>query len=260
MTEEIKQETVPDQAGQTKETPVEKKEPVKSDSGQQDELPETYRGKTVADLAKMHQELEKKLGAHSQELGATRKEIEQWRVLGSLIKNNPTLAKAIEAEIDLIDGKKTTTQEQPSVRDDVRISAEQNIIEKFESKYGLAHLPAEKRQVLNKKIGEALAEMVDPSGTKSLPEILNSISLVRLPKFLDNAYKLVAGDDREERARMEAYVTARQNSEATFSSFPSSQSRSDSITLTPAQKAAAKGMGMTEEDYIKELRAINKGE
>lgn len=221
----------------------------------EDELPEKYRGKTAKEIAKMHQEAEKALGAHSQELGSSRKEIENWRVLGQLIKSRPDLAKEIEREIEKLEGKPATT-ETPAVRDDTRIATEQIIIDKFEQQFGLTTLPAEKRALLNKKIGQELSEMLDPSGKKSVSQILNSISLNVLPKFLEKAYKLATGNDREEQIRVETYLTARQNSEASFGGMPSSSARGNAITLTEKQKAAARGLKISEEDYIKQLQEL----
>ena len=51
---------------QTQPEPVEAKQ-------QEDELPEKYRGKSAAELAKMHQEAEKLVGRHSQEVAEVRK-------------------------------------------------------------------------------------------------------------------------------------------------------------------------------------------
>ncbi len=55
-------------------------EPQESD----DDIPEKYRGKSIKDLVKMHQEAEEVFQKHSAEVGETRKEITQ---LQSVVDN-----------------------------------------------------------------------------------------------------------------------------------------------------------------------------
>lgn len=68
---------------------------------QEDEIPEKYRGKSVAEIARMHQEAEKLVGKQGQELGELRRVADDY-IKRSLSGNNPqpnTPAKD-ESEVD----------------------------------------------------------------------------------------------------------------------------------------------------------------
>ena len=63
---------------------VEEPQPQESE----DDLPERYRGKSIKDLVKMHQEAEQVFQRHSAEVGETRKEVTELRsVVDNYIKN-----------------------------------------------------------------------------------------------------------------------------------------------------------------------------
>ena len=72
------------------------------ESTQEDEIPDKYRGKSVADIVKMHQEAEKALGKQGQELGELRRTADEY-IRRTLAGNNPqpnTPAKEDEGEVD----------------------------------------------------------------------------------------------------------------------------------------------------------------
>ena len=72
------------------------KQPVQQEPPQEEDIPDKYKGKSVADIVKMHQEAEKLIGKQAQEVGEVRK------LADELIKQN-------------ISSKSTTTEVEPEV-------------------------------------------------------------------------------------------------------------------------------------------------
>lgn len=212
-----------------------------------DDLPEKFKGKSASDIAKSYLELEKKLGSHSQ----TQTELDQWRALGNVIKQDPELIKALEKKVA---GDKS--QERP--KDDTRDALSNKIVSDFEKEYSIDRLDPEKRQAMHKKIGEELADMLDPGGNKSTREILDSINLSKLPQYLGKAYRLATVDDESERARVKGILESQRNSEATFGSIPSTGGKSNNDSLTTDERETAKKLGISEEKYLKQKQEINK--
>ena len=69
------------------------------ESPSEDDLPEKYRGKTAAEIARMHRELEQRMGQQSQEVGELRKAFDEM-VKTSIAAQS---SAAPEAEVDDID-------------------------------------------------------------------------------------------------------------------------------------------------------------
>lgn len=92
------------------ETEQEKPQP------QEDELPEKYRGKSIAEVVRMHQEAEKTVGRQSQEVGELRKVADSY-IQAQLKNKEPepevdffvepekAVRKAIESHPDIIEAK-----------------------------------------------------------------------------------------------------------------------------------------------------------
>lgn len=76
------------------EAPVEEavEEPTEED------LPEKYQGKSATDIARMHQELEKRLGQQSQEVGELRRHFDEY--VQSSIQSQQSAPEVVEEEID----------------------------------------------------------------------------------------------------------------------------------------------------------------
>lgn len=254
-----------DQEGSGESTPPNTTPPSPSEDGQrketiQDDLPEKFKGKSASEIAKSYIELEKKFADHGKEVGQTRQELENWKALGRVIEDNPELAKQIDEEIDRIAGKKSESNktDQTPKSDDTRTATENIIIGNFEKQYGLDRLDGEKKMKINQAIGEELADMIDPGGKMSVKQVLDSIPLDRLDKYLHKAYRLATINDRDEQARVEALVEARNNSEASFGSIPSSGLKSNETKLSPDEIKVARKMGISEEDYLKNKLALDK--
>lgn len=89
-------ETMFDSLEPEKETP---EEPVEEEVKEEPEVPEKYKGKSVEEVIKMHQEAEKLLGRQSSEVGELRKAFDDY-VQTQLSDNAP---KEPEEEIDFFD-------------------------------------------------------------------------------------------------------------------------------------------------------------
>ena len=237
--------------------------PVDGKTDSQDtSVPDKFKGKTVEDIAHMYGELEKVYGKHSDEVHEYREKIKQWEALGNVIKGNPEILKAVESEIEKISGKKLENKDENKnkpVRDDTRIAVENGIINNFERQYGIDRLEQGKRAEIHKRIGQELGDMLDPTGKRTTADILENVSLEKLPRYLEKAYKLATLDDEKEKARSQAFLQANQNRDAIIGSMPSSGGSSEGGSLTPEQRKVAQKMHITEEKYLANLKAIEEG-
>lgn len=226
-----------------------------------EDLPDKFKGKSASDIAKSYLELERKLGENSQEVNLTRQYLANWEALGKVIQQNPVLLQAIEQEIAKVS---QTKQEAPNPeaqapkRDDTRLAVESSLINDFERRFGIDQLPSEDRGKLQQRIGLELVEMLDPKGDKTTRQVLDDISLERLPRYLEKAYKLATDGDRKERERAQAILEARRNNEASLGSIPSSGVNSQTKELTPEQKKVARRLNISEEKYLKQVEEIEK--
>ena len=66
---------------------------------EEDDLPEKYQGKSAADIARMHQELEKRLGQQSQEVGELRRHFDEY-VQSSIAAQSQSAPEAPAEEVD----------------------------------------------------------------------------------------------------------------------------------------------------------------
>lgn len=78
-------------------TDLEADEPIEEPTPVEPELPEKYRGKTVADIAQMHQEAEKALGRQSGEVGELRAAFDEF--VQSSVESKQTVQEP-EPEVD----------------------------------------------------------------------------------------------------------------------------------------------------------------
>jgi len=223
-----------------------------------DNLPEKFKGKTAADIAKSYLDLEKKLGDQSQSVSKTRDQLAQWEKLGKVLEDNPELYKQVEQAIDKLSGTKSDTIENdqaPQIKD-IRVTQENLIINEFEKDFGINNLSTEKRDALHNKIGSELADMLDPGGKKTVRQVLDAIPQQRLRQYLEKAYRLASNDDREERARLEGLIENRQNREASFGNIASTSVGTKQGQLTEEERKTAQKMGISEDKYLKHKLAI----
>ena len=98
------------------ENEVESQEDIKSDDIKLEDtveqastiVPEKYRGKTLDDIVKMHQEAEKLIGKQAQEVGEVRKLADE--LIKHNLGNTPTAAKETEPEVDFFEDPKKAIQ------------------------------------------------------------------------------------------------------------------------------------------------------
>ncbi len=214
------------------------------------ELPAEFKDKSPKEIVEAIKEMSGKVA----DVEEMKKVIGQWEKLGTIIQSNPALYKAIEEEV-----KRSVAPKEEIKQDDARVATQGMIINDFEKGYAIDKLEPTKKQELHVKIGNELAEMFDPGGTKSPQQVIQEIPLDKLPRYLEKAYKLATVDDTAERARLQGIIEARQNNEASFGSIPSSNGKSDSISLTPEQRQAAQKMGVSEEQYAKNFKDLQEG-
>jgi len=72
--------------------------PEVEEAVEEDDLPEKYKGKSASDIARMHQELEKRLGQQSQEVGELRRHFDEY--VQSSIQAQSAPEAPVEEEID----------------------------------------------------------------------------------------------------------------------------------------------------------------
>ena len=79
--------------------PVEEAPEVVEEESDADDLPEKYAGKSTAEIARMHQELEKRLGQQSQEVGELRRHFDEY-VQTSISAQQSSAPEAPVEEVD----------------------------------------------------------------------------------------------------------------------------------------------------------------
>lgn len=208
-------------------------------------------------------ELAKKVG----ELELVKKEYEEYRqkadpVLETLWSDSELLKQATAAHNKRL-GKPAgdtppapgdTPPTPPAGNSDERLSQINMISEGFETKAGISDLPAEKKAEVRGKIGAFLKDMLDPKGNKTIPQVFEEVSLVKLPWYLEQAWKLINRDNEIAAAREagKTEVLSGYDSQAgLIGSMAGSSIPIDQVTLSPQEKKAAGNMGVSEEDYLK---------
>ena len=84
------------------------------------ELPEKYRGKSVEEVAKMHQEVEKRLSIQGQEIGEVRKLADE--LIRQNLESKQQSAKKIEPEVDFFEDPQAAIQKAVDNHPDVQSS------------------------------------------------------------------------------------------------------------------------------------------
>jgi hypothetical protein len=111
---------------ETPEVPEPEPEPEAAEPEEND-LPEKYQGKSASDIARMHQELEKRLGQQSQEVGELRRHFDSF-VQDSISKQSAPEVEVEAEEVDFFaDPAKAVAQaieNHPSLRQAQEVAAE----------------------------------------------------------------------------------------------------------------------------------------
>lgn len=92
----------------------------------EDDLPEKYKGKTASDIARMHQELEKRLGQQSQEVGELRKHFDEY--VQSSIQSQQSAPEVSEEPVDFFsdpaEAVRRAIENHPSLQQAQAVAAE----------------------------------------------------------------------------------------------------------------------------------------
>ena len=248
--------------------------PSTTDEGQVDdkggssssEVP--YKGKyekfkTVKDLEESYGELEKKMGNWKEkedrlsELEAFEKQATP--IVNFLWQDEDTLKKFRDHVTGNTVTKETATKgtegkdynltaEANQVRELVA-SQESKIVADFEAKYGIDKLEPERQKEVRQTIGKQMAEWLSGRAKPSLSE---------LPNYLEKSYVLINAEKVRESGKVEGFVEALKSQSGAIGNMSSSTSVSDSVGLTSEQKKVAHRMGISEEDYAKNLKKIHQ--
>src|SRR3990167_6104160 len=217
-----------------------------------------FEGKSTEEILKSYQELSKKLGEQGKELGDTKKErealaenLKKWEQLGTVIESDPELFEAIKKKVETPEKGDSNGKVAP---DESKLFIRDNIIDRFEERYGIKSLEPEKAKALRNAVGGHLQLMLDPYGSgENINDLMLKVQISRLPMYFENAYKLATSGDSEEQARLRGIVEASANNTGMIGSIPSSSANSKEVVLTDKQKIAAKKLGIAEKDYIEYL-------
>ena len=232
------------------------------------QLPEKFKGQTPDQIAKAYVELERKLGEQSKTVEEAKTLREQTDTLVKAIWSDPDLYRQVEAGVkkftsgESLPNRETPKDAKPSdavnpIISDLRTNEENRVLNDFFTKYGYNTLDEKSRKDAYAKLSTTVAELVDPSGTKSIKQIFASIPVTKLRSYLDHAHKIANFDQIVEKARSSAAIPLEENRDGAIGSFAASNKRAgSSVTLTSREREVASKMGISEEKYLQ--RKIEK--
>lgn len=210
--------------------------------------------KTEAELAKAYKDLESKLGEQGEEIRQSREFATVVQPLLETIRDDPELFSSLEKKLQqkgqTSDAQTAKGNEKVANQDELRTTASDLILARFEEKHGIDRLPASERKELRQKIGDTIYDLTGKP--------LTSVDLRRLGAVLDNAYILANKDKLMEKSKLEALVSARGVEEAGIPSIPSSPGKAEE-TLTPEETRVAEKMGLTREQYLDGKKKSGRG-
>jgi hypothetical protein len=96
---EEEQQTQDELSFEEEESQVEEAQTEEPQQEEDDDIPEKYRGKSVKDIIKMHQEVEKAFGRQGSEIGELKRQFQQFQEAQTVAKQAPD----VEEEIDFLD-------------------------------------------------------------------------------------------------------------------------------------------------------------
>lgn len=242
------------------------------------QLPEKFKGKTPDQIAKAYVDLEKKLGEQSTTVKEAKKIQEQTDTLLRAIWANPDLYRQVETGIkeytegkQLPDtrlkkpsdlkkgGEEAPEQEVPDDLSDLKRAEENRVLDEFFTKFGYKNLSDKERKDAYARVAMSIAELVDPAGKRPIREILSSIPISKLPKYLENAHFIANKGQLVESAKRSALLDQRSNEEASIGSFAASSGKSKvGVPLSNREREIAQKLGVSEDEYAKRKGDIEK--
>ncbi len=229
-------------------------------------VPEKFVDKSINEVIEMYGGLERKMGQQSVTVAEAKQLKENQQKLAEAIYAKPELAKQVEDALREKSGlepiktdssnKKTQDRSNGEASEsiaDLRRAHENRVISDFSQKFGLNDLDSDKRSEVMKKVGNELADMLDPTGKKSMTEVLTSVSLDKLPGLLEKSHFL---------ANMENIMSGKADSVSAsigrFSSSSSVKTEGQNEVLSNREKEMARNLNVKEEDYLKSKLEISK--
>ncbi len=203
------------------------------------------------------------LGKYKTESEALKAYKEQVDPVIQTIWSDPELLKKVEETHNKRLGLKEEKVETPEVKDgtpirdtETRDAMVKQIVDSFSREKGIDKLEPDDKKDMNLKIGAMLQELLDPKGNKNLAQIMQTVSLTKLPDYLDHVYYLVNRENITKQAKEEGKTEVSNEQRGIMSGMSSSSIEPDSITLTPKEKEAAQKMGITPEKYLARKKEI----
>jgi len=230
------------------------------------ELQRKIEGKSNQEIVKMYGELERKMGEASTNIEQRDQLIKQMNVVLAAIGKNPDREKMVKAWIKEVsegsDGEDKKEENIETIKvNDTRKALENDIIRKFEGRYGLDKMAGEEKKGAHMKIGQALWDLVDPEGKyKSYDEMMDHVPLQKLDKMLENAYWISNRDIISEKVRLQDEAKRREANGGAIGSISSVNiGQSDEITMSTEEIKAAEKLGISKEKWIERKKQIAKG-
>lgn len=216
----------------------------------------------------------------AEDLGKAKKELEDMGVYKSqmdpileTLAANPELLKKVTFEHNKrlgkipkdskFDDNQPTTPVTPAAAPDSDTrNATINIINnKFEESKGINKLPEDKQKEVRGMIGQMIKNMVDPKDNKTIQQVFEEISLTKLNWYFERAWDLINKDsdvkksfEEGQRKKEEEYAGLT----GIMGSIPGGSLPASDIALSPLEKATAKKMGVSEENYLKNKKEMNQ--
>ena len=215
-------------------------------------------------------ELAKKVGSYETENKTLKEYQQQVDPVLQTIWNDPQLKKQVElahrkrlegtVEVEEDKGKVTKENgQQPNAAvTDTKNAMIRQIVDNFSVKHGIDKLEGDTKKDMNTKVGAMLQELLDPMGNKNLAEIMQTVSLTKLPEYLDHAYYLANKETIVKAAKEEGKKEAVAVEQGIVGSFAATSIETENITLSEKERKTAKGLGISEEKYLARKKEIAK--
>jgi len=164
--------------------------------------------KSIDELAKAYKEAQSKIGEQGKELGEAREFTETVRPLLELVRDDPELFKVLDEKLRAAPADKakaeTKDEEKGADQDEIRQTASDIILARFEEKNGIDKLPPDERLKFRREIGNVINELTGRP--------LGGVDLRRLQSVLENS--LIIARERVDKSTLEALSSAKEVSEA----------------------------------------------
>lgn len=132
---------------------------------------------------------------------------------------------------------------------ELRNSEVSDKINNFYVRHGVDKLDDENKKNINIKVGTILMEMLDPmNNKKDLKEVLEDVPLLKLDKFLEDAYYLATKNDQKQEESSQSL--------GIIGSLTSQSINPDSLTLSEKERKVASQMGISEEKFLARKKEI----